>query len=63
MSAQKSPTSARDEVRPVVPHLIELSEKVLCADVWERPGLFYAGSPCAMSAAKVVEQVFAEKQS
>ena len=32
-------TSARDEVRPVVPKLIELSEKVLYADVWERPGL------------------------
>jgi 4-carboxymuconolactone decarboxylase len=32
-------TSARDEVRPVVPKLIELSEKVLYGDVWERPGL------------------------
>jgi 4-carboxymuconolactone decarboxylase len=32
-------TSARDEVRPVVPKLIELSERVLYADVWERPGL------------------------
>jgi 4-carboxymuconolactone decarboxylase len=32
-------TSARDEVRPVVPKLIELSETVLYGDVWERPGL------------------------
>lgn len=31
--------SARDEVRPVVPKLIELSEKVLYGDVWERSGL------------------------
>jgi len=109
MSPQSSPTSARDEVRPVVPHLIELSEKVLFGDVWERPGLskrdrslitvaaltalyrpeqlkghteralangvtreeigelithlaFYAGWPCAMSAAKVVKQVFEEKK-
>jgi 4-carboxymuconolactone decarboxylase len=30
---------AREEVRGVVPKLIELSEKVLYADVWERPGL------------------------
>jgi 4-carboxymuconolactone decarboxylase len=26
-------------VRPVAPKLIELSEKVLYGDVWERPGL------------------------
>ncbi len=32
-------TSARDEVRPVVPKLIELSERVLYGDVWERSGL------------------------
>jgi len=32
-------TSSRDEVRPVVPKLIDLSEKVLYGDVWERPGL------------------------
>jgi 4-carboxymuconolactone decarboxylase len=32
-------SSARDEVRPVVPKLIELSERVLYGDVWERPGL------------------------
>src|SRR5215813_10237868 len=36
-SASSSP--AREEVRPVVPKLIELSEKVLFGDVWERPGL------------------------
>jgi 4-carboxymuconolactone decarboxylase len=91
-------------VRGVVPKLIDLSEKVLYGDVWERPGLskrdrslitmaalvalyrpeqlkghtqraldngvtreeiselithlaFYAGWPCAMSAAKVAKQV------
>jgi 4-carboxymuconolactone decarboxylase len=32
-------SSARDEVRSVVPKLIELSETVLYGDVWERPGL------------------------
>jgi 4-carboxymuconolactone decarboxylase len=31
-------TSARNEVRTVAPKLIELSEKVLYGDVWERPG-------------------------
>ena len=30
---------AREEVRGVVPKLIDLSEKVLYGDVWERPGL------------------------
>jgi len=34
-----STNPARDEVRPVVPKLIELSEGVLYGDVWERPGL------------------------
>ena len=105
-----SASPARDEVRGVVPKLIELSEKVLYADVWERPGLskrdrslitvaalmamyrpeqlkghteralangvtkdeigelithlaFYSGWPSAMSAAKVVKQVFEEKKA
>lgn len=39
MATPAQATSARDEVRSVVPKLIELSEKVLYADVWERPGL------------------------
>lgn len=39
MSTPRTITSARDEVRKVAPKLIELSEKVLYADVWERPGL------------------------
>ena len=39
MTTPATTTSARDEVRPVVPKLIELSERVLYADVWERPGL------------------------
>ena len=33
------PSPARDKVRAVVPKLIDLSEKVLFGDVWERPGL------------------------
>ena len=96
---------ARDAVRPIVPKLIDLSEKVLFGDVWERPGLskrdrslitvaaltamyrpeqlkghldralgngvtkdeigelithlaFYAGWPCAMTAANVAKNVF-----
>jgi len=32
-------SSARNEVRGVVPKLIDLSEKVLYGDVWERPDL------------------------
>jgi 4-carboxymuconolactone decarboxylase len=39
MATPAPATSARDEVRPVVPKLIELSEAVLYGDVWERPGL------------------------
>jgi len=33
------PSPAREEVRAVVPKLIEISEGVLYGDVWERPGL------------------------
>ena len=39
MSTPAAATSARNEVRGVVPKLIELSEKVLYGDVWERPHL------------------------
>src|SRR5256712_3143100 len=39
VSTQPAPTTARDVVRPVAPKLIDLSEKVLFGDVWERPGL------------------------
>src|SRR5215510_10180841 len=39
MSTPAAATSARNEVRGVAPKLIELSEKVLYGDVWERPGL------------------------
>lgn len=36
----KTPTpSARDRVRSFVPKLIDLTEKVVYGDVWERPGL------------------------
>ena len=31
--------SARDQVRSFVPKLIDLTEKVVYGDVWERPGL------------------------
>ena len=39
MSTLPSASSARNDVRPVAPKLIELSETVLYGDVWERPGL------------------------
>jgi 4-carboxymuconolactone decarboxylase len=38
MAAQQ-PTTAREKVRTVAPKLIDLTEKVLFGDVWERPGL------------------------
>jgi 4-carboxymuconolactone decarboxylase len=39
MATPVAPSPAREEVRGVVPKLIDLSEKVLYGDVWERPGL------------------------
>src|SRR4029077_6465159 len=33
------PSAARDKVRATVPKLIDLTEKVLFGDVWERPQL------------------------
>ena len=39
MSTPKAATSARDEVRTVAPKLIEMTEKVVYGDVWERPQL------------------------
>ncbi len=39
MSKLPTPGSSRGDVRQVAPKLIELSEKVLYGDVWERPGL------------------------
>jgi len=39
VSTPKAATSARDEVRKVAPKLIEMTEKVVYGDVWERPGL------------------------
>ena len=38
-SVTPATSAARNEVRGVAPKLIDLSEKVLYADVWERPGL------------------------
>ena len=37
--ADSKTSSPREQVRPVVPKLIDLTEKVLFGDVWERPGL------------------------
>jgi 4-carboxymuconolactone decarboxylase len=39
MASPQPPTTARDKVRTLAPKLIELTEKVLFGDVWERPGL------------------------
>ena len=39
MSTPQPPASGRNEVKQVAPKLIDLSEKVLYGDVWERPGL------------------------
>jgi 4-carboxymuconolactone decarboxylase len=39
MANSQPPTTARDKVRNFAPKLIELTEKVLFGDVWERPGL------------------------
>jgi 4-carboxymuconolactone decarboxylase len=37
--AQSQPSAAREQVRNIVPGLIDLSERVLFGEVWERPGL------------------------
>ena len=37
--AKTPPNPAREKVRKVAPKLIDLTEKVLFGDVWERPGL------------------------
>src|SRR5688500_1725635 len=39
VSIPKTASTARSEVRQVAPRLIELTEKVVYGDVWERPGL------------------------
>jgi len=33
------PASPRDAVRAIVPKMIDLTEKVVYGDIWERPGL------------------------
>jgi 4-carboxymuconolactone decarboxylase len=38
-ASSSSSSSPRDRVRAVVPKLIDLTEKVLFGDVWERPQL------------------------
>lgn len=109
MTLPAAVSTSRNEVRPVAPRLIELTETLVYPDIWERPGLskrdrslitvaalmamhrpdqlkghteralangvtkeeigelithlaFYAGWPSAMSAAKVVKQVYEEKK-
>ena len=37
--AGTAPLSSREQVRPIAPKLVELAEKVVYGDVWERPGL------------------------
>jgi 4-carboxymuconolactone decarboxylase len=37
--APHQPASARDQVRDIVPALVDLSERVLFGEVWERSGL------------------------
>ena len=39
MATPAAVSPAREEVRGVVPKLIDLTEKVVYGDVWERPGL------------------------
>jgi 4-carboxymuconolactone decarboxylase len=39
MPAPALSTAARDKVRTIAPKLVDLTEKVLFGDVWERPGL------------------------
>ena len=39
MPAPAPSTAARDKVRTIAPKLVDLTEKVLFGDVWERPGL------------------------
>ena len=39
MSKPPASNPARDAVRSFVPQLIDLTEKVVYGDVWERPGL------------------------
>ena len=37
--AKTPPSASRDKIKPLVPKLVELTEKVVFGDVWERPGL------------------------
>jgi len=39
MAQTAAASPAREQVRPIVPKLIDLAEKVVYGDVWERPGL------------------------
>ena len=39
MTNDKAVTAVRDRIGDVAPKLVDLTEKVLFGDVWERPGL------------------------
>ncbi len=39
MATRQPASTARDKVRTLAPKLVDLTEKVLFGDVWERPGL------------------------
>jgi 4-carboxymuconolactone decarboxylase len=39
MAQAPNPNANRDAVRPMVPYMVELTEKVVFGDIWERPGL------------------------
>jgi 4-carboxymuconolactone decarboxylase len=56
-----STTSARTEVRQVVPRLIELTETLLSPDIWERPGLSKRDRSLITVAARVARQVLDER--
>lgn len=44
MSTPRTATSERDEVRTVAPKLIEMTEKVVYGDVWERARKVFEGA-------------------
>lgn len=61
MPAANAPsTAARDKVRTIAPKLVELTEKVLFGDVWERPGLSKRDRSLITVAALVAQYRFNE---
>ena len=60
MTLPAAVSASRNEVRTVAPRLIELTEILVDPDITHLA--FYAGWPSAMSAAKVVKQVFDQEK-